>query len=205
VYDLTERVLPAALLAQATPSEADAQRALLAIAARALGIASASDLRDYFRLGVEANARIGELIESGELLPVRVDGIKPALYLARGATVPRRIDACALVSPFDSLVWERARDRRLFDFDYRLEIYTPAHKRVHGYYVLPFVYGDRIVSRVDVKARRDEGVLDVIAIHHEAGLPDGARAALQTELERLAAWLGLGAVAIRPRARRARA
>jgi uncharacterized protein YcaQ len=199
LYDLPERVFAPAILASPTPDEPTAQRELLRIAARALGIATRADLRDYFRFGVDANARIDELVEHADLVPLTVAGWKQPAYLARDAVVPRRIDARALLSPFDSLVWERNRDRRLFDFDYRIEIYTPAAKRLHGYYVLPYLHGDRLAARVDVKARRDTGVLDVIAIHYEDARPTiDVRDDLRLELERLAAWLGLERVTLRP-------
>jgi uncharacterized protein YcaQ len=197
LYDLPERVFAPAILAAPTPDEASAKRELMRIAARALGIATRLDLRDYFRLETDANERIDELVEHGDLVPVRVEGWKQQAYLARDAIVPRRIDARALLSPFDSLVWERSRDRRVFDFDYRIEIYTPAPKRVHGYYVLPFLYGDRFAARVDVKARRDTGVLDAIAVHYEDAQPAlELRDELRVELEALAGWLGLTRVKI---------
>ena len=192
LYDLPSRVFTAEVLAAPTPDEATAQRELLRIAARALGVATRSDLRDYFRLEADANARIDELVDDGDLIPVAVADWKQQAYLARGSVIPRRIDARTLLSPFDSLVWERNRNRRLFDFDYRIEIYTPAHKRVHGYYVLPFLYGDRFAARVDAKARRDAGILDVIAIHFESARPSiELRDALRTSLNELAVWLGL--------------
>jgi uncharacterized protein YcaQ len=197
LYDLPERVFAPAILAAPTPDEASAKRELMRIAARALGIATRLDLRDYFRLETDANERIDELVEHGDLVPVRVEGWKQQAYLARDAIVPRRIDARALLSPFDSLVWERSRDRRVFDFDYRIEIYTPAPKRVHGYYVLPFLYGDRFAARVDIKARRDTGVLDAIAVHYEDAQPAlELRDELRVELEALAGWLGLTRVKI---------
>jgi uncharacterized protein YcaQ len=197
LYDLPERVFAPAVLASPTPDEASAKRELLRIAARALGIATRSDLRDYFRLEIDANGRIDELVEHGDLVPVHVEGWKQPAYLARDAVVPRRIDARALLSPFDSLVWERNRDRRVFDFDYRIEIYTPAPKRIHGYYVLPFLYGDRLAARVDVKARRDTGVLEALAVHYEDTRPTlELRNDLRTELEALAAWLGLTGLTI---------
>jgi uncharacterized protein YcaQ len=198
LYDLPERVFPTAILAQPTPDEAVAQRELLRIAARALGVATRADLRDYFRLGSEANARIDELVENGDLVPLTVADWKSPAFLARDVVVPRTIDARALLAPFDPLVWERNRDRRLFAFDYRIEIYTPAAKRIHGYYVLPFVYGDRLVARVDAKARRDRAILDIIAIHYEDAHPAiDLRDALYRELERLATWLGLSEVRLR--------
>ena len=197
VYDLPERVLPAAVLAQPTPDDASAHRALLARAAAALGIATAGDLRDYFRQKPDdAHPRIAELVEEGILLPVRVRGWGPQAYLHRDAVLPRRMTGQALLAPFDPLIWERSRAERLFGIRYRIEIYTPAEKRVHGYYVLPFLLDDRIVARVDLKADRKAGKLLVQSAHGEPGAPDEAVSRLGEELERMAHWLALDAVEI---------
>ena len=201
VYDLPERALPADILALPTPPEADAQRELIRLAARALGVATEVDLRDYFRLPVAATKRaLRELAEAGALLPVRVEGWRQDAWLDAAARRPRRIRGPALLSPFDPLIWERARTERLFGFRYRLEIYTPAPKREYGYYVLPFLLDERLVARVDLKADRGAGTLRVQAAHGEAGAADGAVAeALADELRRLASWLDLDRVAVRRR------
>ena len=193
VYDLTERVIPRAVLNTPTPDEAEAQRALIAIAARAMGVATEGDLRDYFRLPVDGfKARVAELVEAGELRPVAVRGWNRPAYLAPAARVPRRGRASTLLSPFDNLIWRRERAERLFGLRYRIEIYTPAHKRTHGYYVLPFLLGETIAARVDLKSDRAAGRLLVQGATLEPGADDGATAqALAAELARMAAWLGL--------------
>jgi uncharacterized protein len=198
IYDLPERVLPPTVLGVPTPDKAQAQRGLLRHAARALGIATETDLRDYFRLPVaDCKARIAELAEAGELLPVTVEGWRQQAWLDPAARLPRGVACCALLSPFDPLVWERDRTERLFDFHYRLEIYTPAPKRIYGYYCLPFLLGDRIAGRLDLKADRANRTLRVEAAHAEAHAKASDVAdALAGELSRLAGWLKLESIAV---------
>jgi uncharacterized protein YcaQ len=200
VYDLPERVIPATILALPTPTAAEAQRALLLRAGRALGVATGRDLRDYFRLApADAAPRLAELVEEGSLLPARVEGWRDTAFLDPAARRPRRATGQALLAPFDPLIWERSRAERLFGLRYRIEIYTPAHKRVHGYYVLPFLLGDRIAARVDLKADRRSGTLVVRAAHLEPDAPPDTARALATELRLTAQWLGLDEVRVERR------
>lgn len=196
LYDLPERVIPSGVLDLPTPSDADAIRQLLDLSARAHGLGTEIDLRDYFRLPIPDTKRaLAELVEDGVLIPVSVEGWKPQAYLHRDARLPRKAGGTALLSPFDPVVWERARAERLFSFHYRIEIYTPAPKRQFGYYVLPFLHQDRIAGRVCLKADRQAGVLRANAIHHESHAdPAETAAALAGELRLMAAWLGLGGV-----------
>jgi uncharacterized protein len=201
VYDLTERVLPKEIAEAPTPSDGEAHQALVRIASRALGVATERCLRDYFRLEVaDAKVAIANLVDAGELVPVAVEGWTKPGYLAAGARLPRRIEARALLAPFDPLIWQRERAETLFGARIRLEIYTPAHKRTHGYYVLPFLWGDRIAARVDLKADRARARLVVQAAHAEPGFaPAAIVEPLVAELRLMADWLGLEAVEIKDR------
>ncbi|HEX7887026.1 MAG TPA: winged helix-turn-helix domain-containing protein [Phenylobacterium sp.] len=200
VYGLPGQVLPKAIHDAPTPPRDEAQRQLLTIAARAMGIATERDLRDYFRMGVEeTRARLAELVEAGALAPTQVQGWRERAYLHPAARRPRKIAAAALLSPFDNLIWFRERTERMFGVRVRLEIYTPAEKRTHGYYVLPFLEGDAITARVDLKADRKAGVLIVQASHAEPWASDTTPAKLAGELKRMAGWLGLETVRVEPR------
>ncbi|MGZ3497233.1 MAG: winged helix-turn-helix domain-containing protein [Vulcanimicrobiaceae bacterium] len=196
IYDLAERAIPASVFDSSPVAEADAQRELVIIAARAFGVATEADLRDYFRFETaDARARVAELVEAGRLRPVSVEGWKQVAYVDPEARIPRKIVASALLSPFDSLVWHRPRTHRLFDFHYRLEIYTPAHKRIHGYYVLPYLMDEKLVARVDLKADRTAATLNVHAVHYEPGVDrDAVRARLRDDLRDMASWLELSKV-----------
>jgi len=182
-----------------TPSDQDAHRALIERAARAHGVATATDLRDYFRLRPEqASAAVATLAEEGTLVPVAVTGWSHRAYIHRDAKRPRRVRSAALLAPFDPLIWERARTERLFDFRYRIEIYTPAEKRQYGYYVLPFLLDERIVARVDLKADRQTSRLIAHRIHLEPAAPPDTIERLTAELRRMADWLALDEVVLGP-------
>jgi uncharacterized protein YcaQ len=180
------------------PAERDAIRELVRRSARALGIASESDLRDYFRLpAAEARTAVRELVESGEIQPVTVEGWRMVGYLHRDAVIPTRSFGTALLAPFDPLVWERGRTERLFGFRYRIEIYTPQNQRQFGYYVLPFLMDGQFAGRVCLKADRQSGRLRVNASYHEAGIDEAAVAErLAGELLKMAGWLSLSDVLV---------
>jgi uncharacterized protein len=197
VYDLPERALPRAIVDAPTPDAVNAKRQLIARSARALGIATAGDLRDYFRLSPDdAQLPIEQLLQEGEIVPVLVLGSSQQAYLHRDALAGRRLSGQALLSPFDPLVWHRPRAERLFGISYRLEIYTPAEKRIHGYYVLPFLLDGEVVARVDLKENRQASVLRVQRAHLESGAPDGTAERLIGELQLAARWLNLSRVEI---------
>jgi uncharacterized protein YcaQ len=200
-YDLPERVLPGDILAAPTPSEADAKRELIRITARALGVATEPDLRDYFRIShTSAKAAVADLVESGELLAVDVEGWDAPGYVWHTARRPRQVAARALLAPFDPLVWYRERTERLFGFRYRIEIYTPEPKRQYGYYVLPFLLGESLVGRVDLKADRQAGVLRVQSAWVELGAdPHYVATELAAELKLAAEWLALDGIEVMPR------
>jgi uncharacterized protein len=197
VYDLTERALPAKVVNAPTPDPSDAQRELVRIAAAAMGIATERDLRDYFRMGVEtARARVAELVEAGELTPVAVKGWRESAYLAPAARLPRKVERCALLSPFDNLIWYRERTERMFGVRYRIEIYTPAEKRTHGYYVLPFLQGEAITARFDLKSDRKAGALLVQSAHAEPWADAATPVLAAQKLNEMAVWLGLERVQV---------
>jgi uncharacterized protein len=200
LYDLPERVLPRAVLQQPTPDEQTAHRELLLLAARAHGVGTLGDLADYFRIrNPEARPRIAELVEDGRLVQAEVRGWTQPAYMLPDVVVPRRKAGSTLLVPFDPLIWERDRTERLFGFRYRIEIYVPAHKRVHGYYVLPFLLGDALVARVDLKADRAAAALLVRAAWREPTAPGRTAEALAVELWEMARWLDLAEVVVEPR------
>ena len=193
VYDIPERVLPKKILQMPTPSETEARKELLVRAIHAQGVATMRDLADYYRQKpAVVKPLVSELVEQGVLREVSVDGWQDKAYVHRNAQLPKRLFATALLSPFDSLVWCRPRNERLFNFHYRIEIYTPQAKRKFGYYVLPFMMNGEMVGRVDLKADRANSKLLVQSVHTERGVKRATiNRALSTELQHMSSWLGL--------------
>ena len=197
VYDLPERVLPRAVVEAPTPTTDEAHRTLVRAASHAHGVGTEQDLRDYFRLApVPTRQAVAELVESGELVPVSVEGWRRQAYLWHRTRLTRKVDACALLSPFDSLIFERTRTELLFDYRFRIEIYVPAEKRQFGYYVYSFLLGERIVARVDLKADRQGRVLRVQGAWAEPTAPPDVSERLAGELRSMATWLGLDDVCV---------
>ena len=196
VYDIPERVLPRKILQMPTSSETEARKELLVRAMRAQGVATMRDLADYYRQKpAVVKPLVSQLVEQGVLREVSVDGWQDKAYVHRNAQLPKQLFATALLSPFDSLVWCRPRNERLFNFHYRIEIYTPQAKRKFGYYVLPFMMNGEMVGRVDLKADRANSKLLVHSVHTEKGIKrSNISDALNTELRTMALWLELDKV-----------
>ncbi|HEV2446211.1 MAG TPA: crosslink repair DNA glycosylase YcaQ family protein [Candidatus Sulfopaludibacter sp.] len=191
LYDLAERLIPAGHLGRHV-EYGEAKRALLLQAARAHGVGTAKDLADYFRMPVsDAKPRLRELVEAGQLQEARVEGWREMAYLDPRAKMPRKIEAAALLSPFDPLIWTRQRVERLFGFEYRVEIFVPPEKRKYGFYVLPFLFGEKLAARVDLKADRANARLRVLGKWFEGRKTAAVADALAAELRTLGEWLKL--------------
>ena len=200
-FDLLERIVPPDVLARPTPTAEEAQRELLARSGAALGVGAAGDLVDYYRLPPrEGRVRLGELVEAGRLETVAVQGWAEAAYMHPAARLPRSADSLTVLSPFDPIVWNRSRAARLWDFDYRIEIYVPASKRVYGYYVLPVLAGEQLAGRLDLKTDRAGGMLRVLGAFAEPGAdrPELAER-LRPHLRDLARFVGVETVSYGPR------
>lgn len=192
-YDLAERHVSPEILGREVPKD-DAVRELVRLGSRALGVGTVGDIADYYRLlQAPTKAAIRDLVDSGELLPVTVRGWDAPAYLHRDARIPRRVEATALLSPFDPIVWERDRALRMFGFHYRIEIYTPAPKRVFGYYTLPLLIDESLVGRIDLKSDRQSGVLRVQSAWREPGASVDLDRVVAL-LDETAAWQGLSGV-----------
>ena len=201
MYSAAEKTIPAAILNTPAPAEREARKELLMLAARHHGVATMNDLTDYHRQkNAPCKPLIDELVESGSLQQVEVEGWAKPAYLHPQASRPRRVNARALLSPFDSLVWNRERTERLFGFRYRIEIYVPKPKRIYGYYVLPFLLGEELIGRFDLKSDRQSGTLLVQGSYAEPGVPAEVIAPeVAEELRLMAGWLGLERVEVQPR------
>jgi uncharacterized protein YcaQ len=199
VYALPEQVLPAEVLAREVPED-EAKYQLMKRSAIAHGIGTLNDLADYFRIKqTRAKDALQRLVDEGEVLPVTVPGWNKPAYLHKDARIPRRIEGAALLSPFDPVVWERDRALRMFGFHYRIEIYTPAAKRIFGYYTLPVLIDDALVGRIDLKNDRQAKVLRVQSAWREEGAPAGIEQRIVPVLREIAAWQGCDAIAVADR------
>jgi uncharacterized protein YcaQ len=200
-YDLPERVHSSEVLGRPAQPPEDAQRELLALAVRHHGVGTLADITDYYRQkATKARPLLADLIKTGEVEEVEVEGWEGPVYANPEATIPRRVQGRALLCPFDPVVWFRPRTQRLFDFHFRIEIYTPEPQRKFGYYVLPFLLDGGLVARVDLKADRAAGVLAVRASHAEPGVDHNRVAGeLAAELSTMAGWLGLSGLVISER------
>jgi uncharacterized protein YcaQ len=195
-YDLPERRLPAEVLGREIP-QGNAIRELVRLGSRALGVGTVRDIADYWRLPqAETKVAIRELVESGDLQPVTVREWGAPAFLHRDARIPRRIETAALLSPFDPVVWERARALRMYGFHYRIEIYTPAPQRIYGYYTLPVLIDDAIVGRIDLKTDRQNGVLRVQSAWREGTQADGLETRIAQLVRDAAAWQGMGGIEV---------
>jgi len=196
LYDLPARRLPAHVLGRDIPKD-DAIRELVRLGSRALGIGTVRDIADYWRLPqAETKIAIRDLVESGDLLPVTVPGWGAPGLLHSQARIPRRVETAALLSPFDPIVWERARGLRMFGFHYRIEIYTPAPQRTFGYYTLPVLIDEALVGRIDLKTDRQNGVLRVQSAWREATAADGLEPRIAQLLRTTAAWQGMSGIEV---------
>lgn len=198
LYDVADRVIPLPVRNTPAPSEEEERREIVSLAAKALGVATVADLANYFQIKVAAvRFAARELVDRGDLLPARVESWKAPAFLHPGVRSPKAIEARALLSPFDSLTWSRDRTRRLFEFDFSFEIYLPEKKRKYGYYVLPFLLGDRLVARVDLKADRARGVLLAPGAFAEGRLTQRALVPdLAEAVKEMAEWLELERVEV---------
>lgn len=197
-FDLLDRIVPQEIIKTPTPEPVDAQRQLLMLAAESMGVATAKDIADYYRFPIRVTRKlVAELVEDGKLVETQVEGWDKPAFRHPHATLPRTISPRAFLSPFDPVVWCRPRALRMFDFTYTIEIYVPKAKRVYGYYVLPFLLGETIVGRVDMKTHRDAAVLEVKAAHIEPGQdPAYVAAEMAAELPRLAELVGADTVKV---------
>ena len=205
IYALPEQIIPAPLRSvQVAPEDASTGTGAARVPSARNRHSEATSRTTTASTSTSTKAAIRELIDAGELQPVKVPGWRSIAYLHRDARIPRRIETAALLSPFDPVVWERTRALDMFGFHYRIEIYTPAPKRIYGYYTLPVLVDDALVGRIDLKSDRQNGVLRVQSAWHEEGAPDGMEERIAPVLRTTAAWQGLDAIEVMDRGDRAR-